>query len=160
MLMDHTASGAMIPQLDRASFATQTGLASPAPHAPSDVVYPLITQAHNQKLEYAAQMKAGAEQQYQPTTGHIYNNRKLQEGIYNTPPILPGSVGYAPPDDSSSGVSMNKIILGVVGGSLALLSGVIACLCIKKKSRDNDPCSQYDSDPNEVHTCELGRAKH
>ncbi|EGG02050.1 uncharacterized protein MELLADRAFT_91634 [Melampsora larici-populina 98AG31] len=81
MLMDHTTSSPLIPQLDMSASANPSKIASQVASGSSGVVYPATTQQYNQKLEEAAQVKAMAEKTYGPPSYPIHRDRKMQQYV-------------------------------------------------------------------------------
>ncbi|EGF99168.1 uncharacterized protein MELLADRAFT_94861 [Melampsora larici-populina 98AG31] len=138
MLMDHTASGHVIPQLDMASSARKTELAGPEYSGSTGVVYPLTTQGINQKLEYAAQMKAQAEQEYGTLSGTTHNDRNLQAWTWTYAPpgsedpltVPSSSQSTVPSSSQSDDSSDNHVFKYIIGGGLVVIAGcAAAALC-------------------------------
>ncbi|EGG03509.1 uncharacterized protein MELLADRAFT_90164 [Melampsora larici-populina 98AG31] len=135
MLMDHTTSSPLIPQLDMSASANPSKIASQVASGSNGVVYPATTQQYNQKLEEAAQVKAMAEKTYGPPSYPIHRDRKMQELQYVNGP--PGSVpstpeqmtqisNAAPTDSKSHGFDNLKVVvpLCIVGFLVAILGPV------------------------------------
>ncbi|KAH9824945.1 hypothetical protein DFH28DRAFT_1215905 [Melampsora americana] len=87
ILMDHHASGSIIPQIFTASSIQTIELAEQTASRSSGVVYPLITQQFNEDTEDLAKIEERTRKDFGPQSTNNLFHRKIQQAVY-TPPTV------------------------------------------------------------------------
>ncbi|EGG04926.1 uncharacterized protein MELLADRAFT_88357 [Melampsora larici-populina 98AG31] len=133
VLMDHTTSGYVIPQIDGASHIRNTEIASPDFRSTGVVLSPSNERLHQQQKE-VDQLEAQAMKTF-GSPSVTMKHRKMQNlptappgtGHYPVEPMNPSEFMTPEPTPHDS-INPFAVAIGIVGGLAAVCGGILCCL--------------------------------